>query len=99
IATSSDLAAASRRLTGVARGGAFVIARHSLPRGASSAAADAMSWHSKARTAEKIRNMAGPVSGARPALYRAIPRRQSCGGNHLYERRLAPWSPLAPAAG
>jgi hypothetical protein len=43
----------------VARGGAFAIARHSLPRGASSAAAGKISCNSKARTAEKHRNMAG----------------------------------------
>jgi hypothetical protein len=43
IATSSVFAAAERRLTGVVRGGAFVIARHSLLRETSWAAAGRIS--------------------------------------------------------
>jgi hypothetical protein len=55
-------AAIRRRLTGVARGCALDIARHSLLRGLSWAAAGAITQLSKARTAEKVRNMTGPVS-------------------------------------
>jgi hypothetical protein len=60
IATSSVFAAAERRLTGMARGAALAIARHSL-RGASCAAAGATSAASKAKTAGKHRSMAGLV--------------------------------------
>ena len=57
---------------GVARGGAFAIARHSLLRGASCAAADATSEPSKAKTTGKYRTMARPVFKEVPVLYRAI---------------------------
>ncbi len=62
MATSSVAAAARRRLTGVARGGAFAIARHSL-RGVSCdcAIAGAIRKPSAAKTAETWRSMAGSV--------------------------------------
>src|ERR1700752_559796 len=72
MATSLVVAAAWRRLTGVARGGALDIARHSLLRGASWAIAGATTEASKAKTAENNRNMAG-ARPIRPALYRATP--------------------------
>jgi hypothetical protein len=61
IATWSAFAATRRRLTGVARGGALDIARHSLLRGLSWAAAGATRKESKARKAQKDRSMAGLV--------------------------------------
>jgi hypothetical protein len=65
-----------RRLTGVARGGALDIARHSLERGTSCAAAGAISWHSNARIAEKHRNIDKAHLEIMPGmiLYRRIPR-------------------------
>jgi hypothetical protein len=48
-------------LTGRARGGAFDIARHSLPRGVFWAAAGEISKLAKTKAAEKYRNMARPV--------------------------------------
>jgi hypothetical protein len=62
MATSSAFAAVRRRLTGVTRGGAFAIARHSLLREVSWAAAGPMSELSKARTTAKDRSMARPGS-------------------------------------
>src|SRR5882757_3478259 len=72
MATSSVPAAALRRLTGVTRGGAFAIARHSL-RGVSSARAGTIIDASTARTAETVRNMAGPLSAMTARVYRLFP--------------------------
>jgi hypothetical protein len=64
-----------RRLTGVARGGAFAIARHSLPRTTSSAAADPISDVSKAAMTKSDRNIGTPVSdNARAILYVRSPQ-------------------------
>src|SRR6195256_6148442 len=72
MATSSVPAAALRRLTGVTRGGAFATARHSL-RGVSSARAGTIIDASTARTAETVRNMAGPLSAMTARVYRLFP--------------------------
>src|SRR5581483_5923527 len=63
MATSFDAAASRRRLAGVARHGAFAIARHSL-RGASCAAAGAINDPINARVAVR-RSMAGLPSSVR----------------------------------
>jgi hypothetical protein len=63
-----------RRLTGVARGGALAIARHSL-REDSWAATDEISEPSKAKTTGKDRNMARPIQEMPGmTLYRRILR-------------------------
>src|SRR6266581_7972711 len=62
---TSFVPAARRRLTGVARGVALAIARHSL-RGASSASAGIINEPSTARMVETGRNMAGPFPRKRP---------------------------------
>src|SRR6478735_4621300 len=61
MATSSGFAAARRKLTGVARGGALAIARHSLRSGVCGAAG-MTSQPRKAATSMKDRSMARPVA-------------------------------------
>src|ERR1700754_4236993 len=76
MATWSAAAAVRRRPTGTARGGALAIARHSLPREASCAAADAAGNPSRARTMDRHRSMVMWISRyPQRTLYRKILRR------------------------
>src|SRR3981081_137083 len=85
MATSSVPAAALRRLTGVTRGGALAIARHSL-RGVSSARAGTIIDASTARTAATERNMAGPFVCDDGASVSPIPDR------HYHDPINPPWA-------